>query len=59
MADALTRRLAETGALVHAAVQQEVLRQQDTREMIASEKLAPAAKSPLCPNLSSDPIEAA
>ena len=58
MADVLTRTLAETGALVHAAVQQEVLRQQDTLE-IASEKLAPAAKSPLCPSLSSDPIEAA
>ncbi|MDQ0853444.1 glycine hydroxymethyltransferase [Arthrobacter sp. V4I6] len=43
MVDVLTRSLAETDPLIHAAVQQELLRQQGTLEMIASENFAPTA----------------
>ena len=43
MVDVLTRTLAETDPAIHAAVQQELLRQQSTLEMIASENFAPAA----------------
>ena len=43
MVDVLTRTLAETDPAIHAAVQQELLRQQGTLEMIASENFAPTA----------------
>ena len=43
MVDVLTRTLAETDPAIHAAVQQELLRQQGTLEMIASENFAPSA----------------
>ena len=43
MVDVLTRSLAETDPQIHAAVQQELLRQQGTLEMIASENFAPTA----------------
>src|SRR5215216_1253165 len=43
MVDVLTRTLAETDPAIHAAVHQELLRQQGTLEMIASENFAPTA----------------
>jgi glycine hydroxymethyltransferase len=43
MVDVLTRTLAETDPAIHAAVQQELLRQQGTLEMIASENFAATA----------------
>jgi glycine hydroxymethyltransferase len=43
MVDVLTRSLAETDPAIHAALQQELLRQQGTLEMIASENFAPTA----------------
>jgi glycine hydroxymethyltransferase len=43
MVDVLTRSLAETDPLINAAIQQELLRQQGTLEMIASENFAPTA----------------
>jgi glycine hydroxymethyltransferase len=43
MVDVLARTLADTDPAVHAAVHQELLRQQGTLEIIASENFAPPA----------------
>ena len=43
MVDLLTRSLAETDPAIHAALQEELARQQSTLEMIASENFAPVA----------------